>query len=61
MQVEGGGGAALAALQREWGNSVQPLKKSTQVQPIPKADEFHSGVRNSFPNCQQPYEMALKL
>jgi len=27
----------LEALQREWGNSVQPLKRPTQVPPIPTA------------------------
>ncbi len=27
----------LAAIQREWGNSVQPLKKPTQLPPIPTA------------------------
>jgi hypothetical protein len=33
----------LAALQREWGNSVQPLKKPTQGQNILIGpDEFHS-------------------
>ncbi len=35
----------LAALQREWGNSVQPLKKSTQGQNILIGpNEFHSAL-----------------
>jgi hypothetical protein len=28
----------VAALQREWGNSVQPVKKPTQVPSIPTAE-----------------------
>ncbi len=51
----------LAALQIEWGNSAQLLKKPTKVPPISKADEFHSRVGNSFLNCQQMYEATRNL
>jgi hypothetical protein len=46
----------MAALQREWGTSVQPLKKPTQVR-----DEFHSRVGNLVPDCQQLYEVLQNL
>ncbi len=43
----------LAALQREWGNSVQPLKKPSQVPNILTAWWISPRIGNSFQNCQQ--------
>ncbi len=39
---------ALATLQRDWENSVQPLRKPTQMLPFPTASEFHSIFTNGI-------------
>jgi hypothetical protein len=51
----------LSAFQREWRNSVQPLKKLTQMHRSLSHDEFHSRVRKLSPNCQQLYEVTRNL
>jgi hypothetical protein len=51
----------LAALQKGWGSSVEPLKKPTdQNAAYPYgAMNFHARIGNLFPNSQQLYKMAL--
>jgi hypothetical protein len=51
----------LAAVQREWGSSGQPLKKPTDKNAAYPCGpmNFHTCVDNLFPNSQQLYEMAL--